>query len=115
MGQAPSCDARQHNAICRWPLVRSTAPWPRIVIQPLYPAFSRLAQELPMTAKNPTGPRSSEHASNHHDPGFDPDSPDLADPQVDPVGPARAPLDRPEPEHRRKRSRAYDPLANLKK
>lgn len=64
-----------------------------------------------MAAKTPTGPRSSEHASNHHDPG----SPDLADPQVDPVGPARAPLDQPEPEHQRKRSRAYDPLANLRK
>jgi len=25
--------------------------------------------------------------------GFDPDSPDLADPQVDPIGPAKAPKD----------------------
>ncbi|AZC24154.1 MULTISPECIES: DUF6021 family protein [Pseudomonas] len=68
-----------------------------------------------MSTRQPTGPSSSEHATGRHDPGFDPDSPDLADPQVDPVGPARAPLDRPPPEHERKRSRAYDPLANLKK
>lgn len=68
-----------------------------------------------MSAQPPSGPRSSEHATGRHDPGFDPDSPDLADPQVDPVGPARAPLDPAKPERERKRSRAYDPLANLKK
>ena len=33
---------------------------------------------------------SSEKEMNN-DPGFDPDSPDLKDPQVDPVGPAKAP------------------------
>jgi hypothetical protein len=38
------------------------------------------------------GPHSSEHSSGD-DLGFDPDSPDLDDPQVDPVGPAKAPLD----------------------
>lgn len=36
-------------------------------------------------------------ATNQRDPeqdlGFDPDSPDLADPQVDPVGPAESPED----------------------
>ena len=39
------------------------------------------------------GPHSSEHASTADDPGFDPDSPDLDDPQVDPQGPAKAPRD----------------------
>ena len=38
-------------------------------------------------------------ATNQRDPeqdlGFDPDSPDLADPQVDPVGPAKSPDDAP--------------------
>lgn len=29
--------------------------------------------------------------------GFDPDSPDLADPQVDPVGPAKSPEDDKDP------------------
>ncbi|WP_426142677.1 DUF6021 family protein [Pseudomonas sp. DWP3-1-2] len=28
-----------------------------------------------------------------NDPGFDPDSPDLGDPQIDPIGPAKAPDD----------------------
>ena len=37
-------------------------------------------------SKTPTGPQSSEHSSGD-DLGFDPDSPDLEDPQVDPVGP----------------------------
>jgi len=37
------------------------------------------------------GPHSSEHASSEDDLGFDPDSPDLDDPQVDPQGPAKAP------------------------
>ncbi|QXH44645.1 hypothetical protein KSS93_17340 [Pseudomonas xanthosomatis] len=40
------------------------------------------------------GPHSSEHATGKHDLGFDPDSPDLDDPQVDPQGPARPPRDR---------------------
>ncbi|CAM3941458.1 hypothetical protein CCOS865_04182 [Pseudomonas reidholzensis] len=39
------------------------------------------------------GPHSSEHATDKDDLGFDPDSPDLDDPQVDPQGPAKAPLD----------------------
>lgn len=37
------------------------------------------------------GPHSSEHSSGQDDLGFDPDSPDVDDPQVDPTGPAKAP------------------------
>ncbi|SDY32488.1 DUF6021 family protein [Pseudomonas sp. NFIX28] len=65
-----------------------------------------------MNTNRPTGPRSSEHASGKDELGFDPDSPDLADPQVDPIGPAKAPRD-PKPPKEPK-SRAYDPLADLK-
>ncbi|HEX8594800.1 MAG TPA: DUF6021 family protein [Pseudomonas sp.] len=37
------------------------------------------------------------HANDPKDnPGFDPDSPDLGDPQIDPVGPAKAPDDGPD-------------------
>ncbi|PYB74370.1 MULTISPECIES: DUF6021 family protein [Pseudomonas] len=39
------------------------------------------------------GPHSSEHANDPDDLGFDPDSPDLDDPQVDPQGPAKPPRD----------------------
>lgn len=39
------------------------------------------------------GPHSSEHADKRADLGFDPDSPDLDDPQVDPQGPAKPPRD----------------------
>lgn len=46
---------------------------------------------------SPEGPHSSEHASGNEKPDFDPDSPDLDDPQVDPVGPAKAPKGGPEP------------------
>ncbi|MGR3893539.1 DUF6021 family protein [Pseudomonas sp. SD17-1] len=45
----------------------------------------------------PVGPHSSEHASERDTLDFDPDSPDLDDPQVDPVGPAKAPKGGPEP------------------
>ncbi|KAA8699220.1 DUF6021 family protein [Pseudomonas proteolytica] len=62
-------------------------------------------------SKKPDGPHSSEHASDQHNLGFDPDSPDLADPQVDPVGPAIAPLDK---KHKAGKQPAYDPLGNLK-
>ncbi|MGE7959160.1 DUF6021 family protein [Pseudomonas sp. NPDC089530] len=65
-----------------------------------------------MSTNRPTGPRSSEHASGKDELGFDPDSPDLADPQVDPIGPAKAPRDKPS--QTSSRSRAYDPLADLK-
>lgn len=34
-------------------------------------------------------------SQGQNDPGFDPDSPDLADPQVDPIGPAQIPDDAP--------------------
>lgn len=59
------------------------------------------------------GPHSSEHSSGD-DLGFDPDSPDLDDPQVDPVGPAKAPLDVEPGEDANKPAKPYDPLANLK-
>lgn len=39
------------------------------------------------------GPHSSEHATEPENPGFDPDSPDVDDPQVDPQGPAKPPRD----------------------
>ena len=60
------------------------------------------------------GPRSSEHASGKDELGFDPDSPDVADPQVDPIGPAIAPLDRDKKDHPEKKP-PYDPLGDLKK
>lgn len=37
------------------------------------------------------GPHSSEQADKKVDLGFDPDSPDAEDPQVDPQGPAKPP------------------------
>ena len=43
------------------------------------------------TPEHDKGPHSSEHSSGDNDLGFDPDSPDVDDPQVDPVGPAKAP------------------------
>ncbi|WPN65439.1 DUF6021 family protein [Pseudomonas sp. P9_35] len=60
-------------------------------------------------SKTPMGPHSSEHSSGD-DLGFDPDSPDLEDPQVDPVGPAKAPLDKKE----ERKPKPYDPLGDLK-
>lgn len=39
------------------------------------------------------GPHSSDEATENNDLGFDPDSPDLDDPQVDPQGPAVPPRD----------------------
>lgn len=39
------------------------------------------------------GPHSTEDADKPDDLGFDPDSPDLDDPQVDPQGPAKPPRD----------------------
>ncbi|TCP80043.1 hypothetical protein EC849_101756 [Pseudomonas putida] len=39
------------------------------------------------------GPHSTEQADKPDDLGFDPDSPDVEDPQVDPQGPAKAPRD----------------------
>jgi len=46
--------------------------------------------------------------------GFDPDSPDLADPQVDPIGPAKAPRDVKPGDNTKAPAKPYDPLANLK-
>ncbi|MFK0342462.1 MULTISPECIES: DUF6021 family protein [Pseudomonas] len=43
--------------------------------------------------KHPQGPHSSEQANKRQDLGFDPDSPDVEDPQVDPQGPAKPPRD----------------------
>ncbi len=62
-------------------------------------------------SNKPGGPHSSEHASDQDGLGFDPDSPDVADPQVDPVGPAIAPLDK---KQKRGKQREYDPLGDLK-
>ncbi|AHC36555.1 hypothetical protein A7317_18130 [Pseudomonas fluorescens] len=59
------------------------------------------------------GPHSNEHASGQDELGFDPDSPDVADPQVDPVGPAIAPLDRKGKDEAKKKP-PYDPLGDLK-
>ncbi|MCY1406691.1 hypothetical protein D3C76_759270 [compost metagenome] len=70
---------------------------------------------MPSETKRPTGPHSSEHATGKDDLGFDPDSPDLADPQVDPVGPAIAPRDKARDDGKEPESKVYDPLANLKK
>ncbi len=61
----------------------------------------------------PKGPSSSEHASGKDELGFDPDSPDVADPQVDPIGPAIAPLDKKDKDETKKKP-PYDPLDDLK-
>lgn len=45
------------------------------------------------TEQQHKGPHSSEHAEDADELGFDPDSPDLDDPQVDPQGPAKPPRD----------------------
>ena len=60
----------------------------------------------------PQGPRSGEHGSGKDELGFDPDSPDVGDPQVDPIGPAIAPLDRQQVPQKKP---PYDPLGDLKK
>lgn len=61
----------------------------------------------------PKGPSSDEHSSGKDELGFDPDSPDVADPQVDPIGPAIAPLDQ-EKKDKDEKKPAYDPLGDLK-
>jgi hypothetical protein len=61
------------------------------------------------------GMRSEVSMANHprdpeEDLGFDPDSPDLEDPQVDPVGPAKAPDDGPDVDtHKRVDDDQYPP------
>ncbi|WDU64409.1 DUF6021 family protein [Pseudomonas poae] len=62
--------------------------------------------------KHPDGPRSNEQAGNKDELGFDPDSPDVSDPQVDPIGAAIAPLD--EKKDQAKKKPPYDPLGDLK-
>ena len=62
--------------------------------------------------KRPDGPASNEQASDQDELGFDPDSPDVADPQVDPIGAAIAPLD--EQKDPAKKKPPYDPLGDLK-
>lgn len=64
-------------------------------------------------SNSPNGPHSSEHSSGD-ELGFDPDSPDVADPQVDPIGPAKAPLDVNPDEDHKAPAKPYDPLADLK-
>ncbi|KMT53730.1 DUF6021 family protein [Pseudomonas fildesensis] len=64
--------------------------------------------------KRSDGPHSNEHASGNDELGFDPDSPDVADPQVDPIGPAIAPLDQDKKDEAKKKP-PYDPLGDLKK
>lgn len=61
----------------------------------------------------PTGPSSDEHSSGKDELGFDPDSPDVADPQVDPIGAAIAPLDEDKKDQAKKKP-PYDPLGDLK-
>jgi hypothetical protein len=70
-----------------------------------------------MMNKRSDGPPSNEHASGADELGFDPDSPDVADPQVDPIGPAIAPLDKEDKEDKNeaKKKPPYDPLGDLKK
>ncbi|MBV7585557.1 hypothetical protein KW851_22180 [Pseudomonas sp. PDM33] len=59
--------------------------------------------EQPVAASGDTPVRPSGD-SRHVDPdlGFDPDSPDLADPQVDPPHPPHAPEDGPDPRSQRR-------------
>ncbi|MDI3272122.1 DUF6021 family protein [Pseudomonas sp. MDT1-16] len=64
-------------------------------------------------SNTPVGPHSSEHSSGD-ELGFDPDSPDLADPQVDPIGPAKAPRDVNPGNDPKAPAKPYDPLADLK-
>lgn len=64
-------------------------------------------------SKPQDGPHSNENASGKDELGFDPDSPDVSDPQVDPVGPAIAPLDKKDKDEAEKKP-PYDPLGDLK-
>ncbi|MGR3889443.1 DUF6021 family protein [Pseudomonas sp. 1152_12] len=64
-------------------------------------------------SNSPKGPRSDEHSSGKDELGFDPDSPDVCDPQVDPIGPAIAPLDQKDKDEAEKKP-PYDPLGGLR-
>lgn len=46
--------------------------------------------------------------------GFDPDSPDVSDPQVDPIGPAKIPGKDHGADGQKPVPKPYDPLGNLK-
>jgi len=59
-------------------------------------------------SNTPKGPASGEHSSGKDELGFDPDSP-----QVDPVGPAIAPLDK-DKKGKDEKKPPYDPLGDLK-
>ncbi|WP_282397761.1 DUF6021 family protein [Pseudomonas sp. PS01298] len=66
--------------------------------------------------KRPDGPASNEQARDKDELGFDPDSPDVSDPQVDPIGAAIAPLDQKDKDKdEAKKKPPYDPLGDLKK
>ena len=64
-------------------------------------------------SNTPAGPHSSEHSSGD-ELGFDPDSPDVDDPAVDPIGPAKAPLDVNPKDDDKKPAKPYDPIGDLK-
>lgn len=63
-------------------------------------------------SNTPKGPHSGEQGTGKDELGFDPDSPDVSDPQVDPIGPAIAPLD--EEKQPAEKKPPYDPLGDLK-
>lgn len=64
---------------------------------------------------NPSkGPHSGEQGAGKDELGFDPDSPDVSDPQVDPIGAAIAPLDKDKDKDPAKKKPPYDPLGDLK-
>ena len=60
----------------------------------------------------PKGPHSGEQGTGKDELGCDPDSPDVSDPQVDPIGAAIAPLDKDKDAAKKKPP--YDPLGDLK-
>jgi len=67
------------------------------------------------TPDKPNDPKPSKPSSVEEELGFDPESPDLSDPQVDPVGPAIVPGDLQDTEEKKREKKDYDPLANLRK
>lgn len=56
----------------------------------------------------------SGESDDDDDLGFDPESPDVSDPQVDPTHPAIVPGDIQDPDRKKNRDSAYDPLDNLR-
>jgi hypothetical protein len=60
-------------------------------------------------------PPPSEPPSAEDELGFDPDSPDVSDPQVDPIGPAKIPGKDHGANGQRPVPKPYDPLGNLKR